>query len=160
VLLLLHAVVPFSFISRHSCLLKFKSLCRLEQQPWSSCSLSLRSRPTYHGPCQAQSLYLSYSGHCRPRAIILTLFSSSPPWCSSPLILLSSIFVRFPCGLSSLRDLDPSQPSYLPTLVWPPERLSACWDSCSRSSRARAPSPSNDQVPILFLLEVMPEKLI
>src|SRR5579859_5340621 len=55
VLLLLHAVIPFSFISRHSCLLKFESLCRLEQQPWSSCSFSLRSRPTYHGPCQAQN---------------------------------------------------------------------------------------------------------
>src|SRR5271168_3066001 len=54
VLLLLYVVVPFSFISRHSCLLKFKSLCRLEQQPWSS-SFSLRSRPTYHGPCQAQN---------------------------------------------------------------------------------------------------------
>src|SRR5580700_7073261 len=33
-------------------------------------------------------LHLSCSGHCRPHATILTPFSSSPPWYSSPLILL------------------------------------------------------------------------
>jgi hypothetical protein len=82
----------------------------------------------------------------------LVLISSDPS--------LSSIFVRFLCGFPSLSDPDPSQPSYLPTLVWPSECLSERWDSCSRSSRARASSPSNDQVPILFVLEVMPEKLI
>jgi hypothetical protein len=88
VLLLLYAVVPFSFISCHSCLLKFKSLCRLEQQPWSSCSFSLRSRPTYHGPCQAQNCIFHAPGTTALMPPFSLPFSSSPPWYSSPLILL------------------------------------------------------------------------
>src|SRR5436305_2988881 len=94
VLLLLHADIQLRFITRHSCLLKFKSLCILEQQPGLSCSLSLRSRPTYHGLCQAQNGIFHTPGTAAPMPPFLLSFSSSPP-----LVLifsdlsLSSIFV-------------------------------------------------------------------
>src|SRR2546423_10787535 len=78
VLLLLHAVIPFSFISRHPCLLKFKSLCILEQQPGLSCSLLTLSAHLSR-TMSGTKWHLSYSGHCRPYATILTLFPSFPP---------------------------------------------------------------------------------
>jgi hypothetical protein len=150
VLFLFYGVVSFSFISCRSYLLKFKSLCTLEQQPWSLCSLSLRSRPTYHGPCQTQNCIFHTLGTAAliPSFYPLFLFSALVLISANP--SLPSIFVRFPADshLSQI-PIPLSLHIYRSSLAPPSPRArgNACLSvkiPSSRSSRARAPSPSND----------------
>jgi hypothetical protein len=97
-------------------------------------------------------LITGYTRHCRPHATILLSFPSSP-WYSSQLVLLFPQspfgFLRTPIShrsqsLSAFTSTDPRWPS-------PAECLSEHQDPYFRSSRARASSPSNDQVYILTL---------
>jgi hypothetical protein len=156
VLLLFYGVVPFSFISCRSYLLKFKSLCTLEQQPWSLCSLSLRSRPTYHGPCQTQNCIFHTLGTAAliPPFYPLFLFSALVLISASP--SLPSIFVRFHADSHLSQIPIPLSLRIYRSSLAPPPRPPGGGNAClsvkipsSRSSRARAPSPSNDQVYIV-----------